>query len=144
MKSQSQNEFEHFIQAQSSVYDSVVVELERGEKRSHWMWFIFPQLAGLGFSEMSRRYALHSLDQAARYANDPVLGMRLRECTRLILNTQRRNIRQILGVPDDLKFHSSMTLFSLAVPEEVCFQAALKQYFNGIKDKNTLVLSRQD
>ena len=108
------SEFEHFLEAQNGVYDQVVEELTRGQKRSHWMWFIFPQVRGLGRSAMARRFAIHCLDQARRYAHHILLGQRLRQCTRLVLDVQGREISDILGCPDDLKFRSSMTLFEIA------------------------------
>ncbi len=132
------DEFEHFLTAQNPVHDQVVAELSEGEKRSHWMWFVFPQLTGLGHSPMARRFALHSLPQARRYAAHPVLGRRLRDCTRLVLQLHGRQISDIFGFPDDLKFHSSMTLFALAAPEEPLFDSALAKYFNGRRDAGTL------
>lgn len=141
----SPDEFQHFIDAQEPVYESVVQELKRGEKRSHWMWFIFPQLAGLGHSFMAQRFALHSLEEARRYAAHAVLGNRLRECTRLVLEIQGRDISEIFGYPDDLKFHSSMTLFALALPKEPLFDSALTKYFGGKRDGTTIeILSRDD
>jgi uncharacterized protein (DUF1810 family) len=134
------NEFKHFLQAQEGVYDRVVQELTAGQKRSHWMWFIFPQLLGLGRSEMAQRYGLQSLDEARRYAADPVLGARLRQCARLVTQVRGRGISEIFGFPDDLKFHSSMTLFALAVPNDPFFGLALEKYFGGKKDEKTLDL----
>lgn len=134
------NEFAHFLEAQQPVLDEVVQELTTGEKRSHWMWFIFPQLAGLGQSYMARRFALHSLDEARRYLAHPILGERLRRCTGLVCNAQNRGASDIFGYPDELKFHSSMTLFALAAPEEALFGSALEKYFAGRKDVKTLEL----
>jgi uncharacterized protein (DUF1810 family) len=132
------NEFAHFLEAQQPVFDQVVRELAAGEKRSHWMWFIFPQVLGLGRSYMAQRYAIHSLDEARRYAVHPVLGERLRCCTRLVLEAQNRSVSDIFGYPDDLKFHSSMTLFALAVPDEPLFGLVLEKYFACSKDAKTL------
>jgi uncharacterized protein (DUF1810 family) len=138
------DEFEHFLAAQNPVHDQVRAELSEGEKRSHWMWFVFPQIAGLGHSPMARRFALHSLPQARRFAAHPVLGRRLRDCTRLVLQVQGRQISDIFGFPDDLKFHSSMTLFALAVPEEPLFESALAKYFGGRRDAGTLGILGKD
>jgi uncharacterized protein (DUF1810 family) len=132
------DEFAHFLEAQESVFGQAAAELARGEKRSHWMWFIFPQLIGLGHSQMAQRYALHSLDETRRYAAHPLLGERLRRCTRLVCALQNRPASNIFGYPDDLKFHSSMTLFVLALPDDLLFKAALDKYFEGLKDAKTL------
>jgi uncharacterized protein (DUF1810 family) len=133
-----QDEFEHFRRAQAPVYPAVIAELTAGQKQSHWMWFFFPQLAGLGRSETARRFALESLDQARRYAADPELGGRLRECTALVNRIHGRSASEIFDDPDDLKFHSSMTLFALAAPEESGFKTALKKYFDGHLDPRTV------
>lgn len=136
-------EFRHFVDAQDPVFDRVVEELSHGEKRSHWMWFIFPQLSGLGRSDMAQRFALQSLDQARRYAADALLGPRLRQCTRLVTQVKGREISQIFGFPDDLKFHSSMTLFALATPDDPVFGLALEKYFKGMKDEKTIWLLKE-
>src|SRR5271167_1468847 len=127
----SSSEFDHFLEAQSGIYDQVVEELTRGQKSSHWMWFIFPQVSGLGRSAMAQRFAIASLDQAKRYAHHVLLGQRLRQCTRLVLDVEDREISDIFGFPDDLKFCSSMTLFAITAPEEPLFNIALKKYFAG-------------
>jgi uncharacterized protein (DUF1810 family) len=132
--------FAHFIEALNPVIDRVMEELSAGEKRSHWMWFIFPQLSGLGHSHMAQRFALRSLEEARKYLAHPVLGERLRQCTRLVVNLEGRGVSEIFGYPDDMKFHSSMTLFALAAPEEPLFEAALKKYFAGQKDGKTIEL----
>jgi uncharacterized protein (DUF1810 family) len=138
------DEFSHFIAAQNPVYDQVIQELANGQKQSHWMWFVFPQVAGLGRSPMAQQYALHSLDAARRYIAHPVLGERLRQCTRLVVGTHDRTALEIFGNPDELKFHSSMTLFALAAPQEPLFAAALAKYFNRRADVKTLeILWRQ-
>jgi uncharacterized protein (DUF1810 family) len=129
--------FDDFVAAQDSCYERVQQELIAGRKKSHWIWFIFPQIAGLGFSSMAKRFALDSLDEARRYLQHPVLGVRLLECTRLLLAIPDRNIDQILGYPDNLKFRSCMTLFALAAPEETLFSTALEKHFQGIKDPLT-------
>jgi uncharacterized protein (DUF1810 family) len=126
-----------FLQAQEPVLTQVRQELEEGRKRSHWMWFVFPQLTGLGHSAMAQRYALASLDEARAYADHPILGKRLVDCTRLVNRVEGRSILEILGSPDDLKFHSSMTLFWLAVPDEIVFRDALAKYFGGALDRKT-------
>jgi len=131
---------QRFIQAQDPVFERVQEELRAGQKRRHWMWFIFPQLAGLGGSEMSRHFAIGSRDEAAAFLDHPLLGPRLRTCTQLVLNVRERSIAQIFGHPDDLKFHSSMTLFSQVAPPDSLFTDALNQYFHGIEDDWTLQL----
>lgn len=133
-------EFQHFLDAQEPVYERVVQELANGAKRSHWMWFIFPQVAWLGHSFMAQQFALHSLEEAQRYAGHLVLGQRLRKCTQLVLDVQGRNVSQIFGHPDDLKLHSAITLFNLAVPSDGLFQSVLTKYFNGRQDTKTIEL----
>lgn len=130
--------FEHFVAAQNPVYDAVRAELFAGHKATHWMWFVFPQIAGLGMSPMSQRFALHTLAEARAYLAHPVLGARLRECTRLVNGVEGRNINQIFGHPDDRKFRSSMTLFALAAEDDEPFRAALGKYFGGAEDPETL------
>jgi uncharacterized protein (DUF1810 family) len=131
-----------FVAAQDPVYDEVLRELAAGRKETHWIWFIFPQLAGLGQSSMSKKFALASKAEARSYLEHPVLGPRLRECTRLMLASPNRSIAAILGPPDDLKFRSSMTLFAAAAPEEPIFEAALEKFFAGERDPLTLGLLR--
>ncbi|VVP65503.1 hypothetical protein PS918_00135 [Pseudomonas fluorescens] len=131
---------QRFVQAQNPVYDRVQAELNAGHKRSHWMWFVFPQFAGLGDSEMSRRYAIRSREEAQAYLDHPVLGARLRTCTHEVLNIQQRSVAAIFGHPDDLKFHSSMTLFAQVAARDSPFHQALNQYFHGILDDWTLSL----
>jgi len=120
-----------FVTAQNRVYDQVLRELAAGRKETHWIWFIFPQITGLGSSEMSRRFGISSKAEAQSYLRHGVLGPRLRECTELMLASPHRDISAILGYPDDLKFRSSMTLFAAASPEESIFEAALEKYFGG-------------
>ncbi|WP_433769839.1 DUF1810 domain-containing protein [Pseudomonas putida] len=131
---------QRFIQAQDPVFDRVQAELDAGHKRSHWMWFVFPQFAGLGDSDMSKRYAIRSREEALAYLEHPLLGARLRICTQEVLNIQQRSVAAIFGHPDDLKFHSSMTLFAQVAPEDSLFHQALNQYFHGILDDWTLSL----
>jgi uncharacterized protein (DUF1810 family) len=131
-------DLERFVEAQAPVYDEVRRELRAGRKQSHWMWFIFPQIAGLGQSEMSRKYAIRSSDEAAAYLAHPVLGERLRACATAVLSHDGENIGAIFPHPDDLKFHSSMTLFADVAPDEAVFQACLDRFFDGAADPATL------
>ena len=126
-----------FVEAQAPVIERVLAELRAGQKRSHWMWFVFPQIAGLGNSAIAVRYAIGSLDEARAYLAHPVLGSRLRECTRLVLDVQGRSVDAIFGHPDNMKFHSSMTLFARAAPDERVFADALEKYFGGVQDART-------
>jgi uncharacterized protein (DUF1810 family) len=130
-------DLKRFVRAQDPVYRDVQEELTRGRKQSHWMWFVFPQVAGLGFSAMSQRYAIASRAEASAYLAHPTLGPRLIECTHLVLAVEGRTINAILGAPDDAKFHSSMTLFD-AVSGEPVFDEALARYFSGERDQATL------
>lgn len=130
-------DLERFVQAQDPVMEQVCQELREGRKRSHWMWFVFPQLSGLGQSSMARRYAIASLDEAKAYLKHPILGPRLRDCSDLVNRVEGRSIDQIFGSPDDLKFHSCMTLFSLADPAVPVFKDALARYFAGVPDRLT-------
>ena len=132
--------FEHFVEAQDRVYPAVLAELEAGEKRTHWMWFIFPQLRALGRSATAQRYGLQSLEEAQAYLRHPVLGARLIECTRLVNAAEQRTAHEIFGSPDDLKFRSSMTLFARAAPDEPLFRDALAKYYGGEEDPLTLGL----
>ncbi|AMA57901.1 DUF1810 domain-containing protein [Bradyrhizobium sp. CCGE-LA001] len=137
-------DLDRFVRAQDPVYRDVQDELARGRKQTHWMWFIFPQVAGLGLSVMSQRYAIGSRAEARAYLAHPVLGGRLTECTRLVLAVQGRTINAILGAPDDAKFRSSMTLFG-AVSDEPLFDQALARYFAGERDAATLdILAKLD
>lgn len=131
-------DLERFVQAQAPVYATVLKELRAGHKRTHWMWFIFPQLDGLGRSEMARRYAIRSGDEAAAYLAHPVLGPRLRECATIVDSLDGRTVNQIFGHPDDLKFRSSMTLFADVAPDEAVFQDCIDKYFDGEPDDETL------
>jgi len=133
-----------FVDAQHAVYSRVIAELSHGRKRSHWMWFIFPQIAGLGFSAMAQRFAIGSREEAVAYLAHHVLGPRLIECTRLVLAVEDRTINDILGSPDDMKFRSCMTLFG-AVSDEAIFDEAVTRYCPGGKDRATLtILADQD
>jgi uncharacterized protein (DUF1810 family) len=131
-------DLDRFVQAQAPVLSQVREELGAGAKRSHWMWFVFPQLRGLGHSAIAQQYGIVSLAEARAYLDHPVLGPRLRDCTALVNAVRGRTIRQILGSPDDLKFRSSMTLFAAADPGEPLFADALDRYFDGVPDRMTL------
>ena len=126
--------------AQEGVYDRALAELEAGAKETHWMWFVFPQLAGLGRSSTAKLYAIASLDEARTYLAHPLLGSRLRECTRAVNALRGRSALQIFGSPDDLKFCSSMTLFELAAEEGAEFSIALDKYCSSRRDAATLRL----
>ncbi len=129
-----------FLSAQAGVYPQVLAELGAGQKRSHWIWFIFPQMKGLGVSSHSQFYGIGSLEEAKAYWHHPVLGPRLEECTILVNQVQKQPIERILGSPDDLKFRSSMTLFSRAARDTAVFTQALDKYFGGKPDLLTLEL----
>jgi len=132
---------QRFVDAQASCFAQVCSELAAGQKRTHWMWFIFPQMRGLGSSSMAVRFALSGLDEAKAYLAHPLLGARLRECTALVNAVEGRPVGEIFGYPDDLKFHSSMTLFAQAADDQV-FVAALRKYFGGAPDQATIHLLR--
>jgi uncharacterized protein (DUF1810 family) len=134
--------FEHFVTAQDHVYPAVLAELTAGSKRTHWMWFIFPQLRALGHSERAIRYGLADLEEAKAYLAHLALGERLLECTRLVNGVNGRSAHEIFGSPDAHKFRSSMTLFSLAAPEEPVFREALEKYYGGDEDELTVRLLR--
>jgi uncharacterized protein (DUF1810 family) len=127
-----------FVDAQNPLFEEVCSELRRGHKESHWMWFVFPQIRGLGSSPMAAEFAIDSLDEAAAYLKHPVLWARLRERTRLVNCVEGRSIHQIFGFPDDLKFRSCMTLFSRATDDNRVFNDALRKYFGGEPDQQTL------
>lgn len=131
-------DLKRFEVAQDAVYDRVIAELARGAKASHWMWFIFPQIAGLGHSPTARRYAITGRPEAVAYAAHPVLGNRLRECTTLVNAVDGRTAHQIFGSPDDMKFRSSMTLFAACADDAQVFRDALEKYFGGAGDPMTI------
>ena len=131
-------DLERFVDAQAPVYAQVCAELEQGRKRSHWMWFVFPQIKGLGSSPMAMRFAISSLEEAKAYLEHPVLGPRLRECSRMVTEVKGRTVGEIFGYPDDMKFHSSMTLFAQAAEESKVFEDALQKYFGGERDRSTM------
>ncbi|MCW2274925.1 DUF1810 family protein [Rhodoblastus acidophilus] len=133
-------DLQRFVDAQAHVFAQVETELRAGRKRSHWMWFIFPQLAGLGFSQMAQLYALESLEEARAYLAHPILGPRLRACANWVCAVEGRTLNEILGAPDDAKFRSSMTLFAQAAPQEPVFAEALAKLCGGQPDPATLEL----
>jgi uncharacterized protein (DUF1810 family) len=126
------------IDAQHPIYGQVRDELQGGQKETHWMWFIFPQIKGLGSSPTAQKYAISGIDEAKAYIDHPLLGYRLRECTQLVNGISNRSIEDIFGYPDHLKFHSSMTLFAKASDGDEMFTAALAKYFRGKLDRKTL------
>ncbi len=129
---------QRFVDAQETVFEQARSELREGRKRSHWMWFIFPQIEGLGHSEVARKYAISGRDEAIAYLDHQILGPRLRECTRLVALLEGRSIEEIFGYPDDLKFHSSMTLFANVTASDQIFRDALEKYYAGQLDNATL------
>ena len=129
---------ERFVQAQAPLYASVVKELKAGRKAGHWMWFIFPQIAGLGSSAAAREFAIVSADEAAAYLAHPLLGKRLRDCSALVLAIGNKQAADIFAAPDDLKFHSSMTLFADVAPDEAVFQDCINKFFDGESDPATV------
>jgi uncharacterized protein (DUF1810 family) len=133
-------DLQRFVTAQDRVLDRVRAELEHGRKTSHWMWFVFPQLAGLGSSPTAQAYAISSLDEARAYLAHPVLGPRLVECAQLVAGIEGRSAADVFGYPDDLKLRSSMTLFARAAPDNPVFAAVLDRFFDGRPDERTLEL----
>lgn len=129
---------ERFVEAQQGVYNAVLSELRAGRKRSHWMWFIFPQIRGLGHSDTAQFYAISGLDEAVAFLDHPILGRRLRECTALVNALPSSSAREVFRRPDDLKFHSSMTLFAQAASDKAVFLQALEKYFGSALDPLTL------
>jgi uncharacterized protein (DUF1810 family) len=131
-------DLQRFLDAQAGAYDDALAELKAGRKSSHWMWFIFPQIEGLGASAMSQRYAIRSLAEARAYLAHPVLGPRLLVCVQAINSHEGLSARQLMGAPDDMKLRSSLTLFEAADPQAVFFGQALARYFDGVRDPATL------
>ena len=128
---------QRFVDAQRPMYGTVCDELRQGTKRTHWMWFIFPQIKGLGHSAIAQKFAISSLAEAKAYLEHPVLGARLRECSRLVAEVDGRSIDDIFGFPDNMKFRSSMTLFALAATDNQVFNECLRKYFGGEPDPAT-------
>ena len=136
----AQFELQHFFDAQEPVYGQIRSELAAGAKTSHWIWFVFPQLQGLGRSGMAVKYEIVSRHEATAYWQHAILGTKLKECVELVLAVKGKTAFQILGTPDDLKFRSSMTLFAHAVLDEPVFRRALAKYFDGRDDSRTMEL----
>ena len=133
-------DLDRFVEAQERIYSRALAELRRGRKESHWMWFVFPQVAGLGFSPTSMRYAIRNLDEARAYLSHPVLGPRLVECCEAVLAVEGRSAHEIFGSPDDLKLRSCATLFAQASPAGSPFHRLIDQFFHGKPDAKTLAL----
>lgn len=133
---------QRFVLAQNAVYDTVLAELRAGRKRTHWMWFIFPQIKGLGHSAMAQEFAIATLAEAQAYLRHPILGARLRECSGLVAAANGLSAKEIFGYPDHMKFHSSMTLFAQAADDNQVFTDCLKKYFGGKDDVLTLAQLR--
>jgi uncharacterized protein (DUF1810 family) len=135
-------DLDRFVRAQEADYQRALAEIRSGRKHSHWMWYVFPQFAGLGLSATSERYAINSLAEARAYLAHPILGTRLTEIAEAVLNVQGRTAHEIFGSPDDLKLHSSATLFALVSPGDSVFHRIIDQYFDGSRDERTLELVR--
>ncbi len=133
-------DLKRFLVAQEGVYERALAELRSGLKRTHWMWYIFPQIDGLGYSPTARRYSIKSSEEARQYLNHPVLGKRLVECTKAVIALNDRSLSEIFGYPDDLKFKSSMTLFEKIADPDSVFSSALDRYCHGERDAATLRL----
>ena len=132
-----------FIDAQLRDYPNALSEIKNGKKQSHWMWYIFPQISGLGRTEMSDYYAIKDLDEAKAYMQEPMLHSHLLEICEALLSLKTNDANKVLGFPDDLKLKSSMTLFSQACPEENVFQKVLDKFFNGVADQKTIELLKK-
>jgi len=140
-----ENNLNRFIDAQERDYQTALTEIRNGRKRSHWMWYIFPQVQGLGFSETSRFYAVKDLDEAEAFLQHPILGSRLIDICNALLGLESNNANQIFGSPDDLKLKSCMTLFAALSNTDPVFRLVLDKFFNGRKDQKTLqLIKRQD
>ncbi|MGO9014105.1 MAG: DUF1810 domain-containing protein [Dissulfurispiraceae bacterium] len=133
-------DLKRFLSAQEGIYERALAELTRGQKRTHWMWYIFPQFDGLGYSPTAKRYSIKSIEEARQYLNHPVLGKRLLECTEAVIALKGASLSEIFGYPDDLKFKSSMTLFEKIAGSGSVFSSALDRYCNGERDATTLKL----
>ncbi len=138
----AENSLQRFVDAQASDYQTALAEIKAGRKRSHWMWYIFPQLRGLGFSEMARYYGITGAAEAEAYLKHPVLGTRLVEVSQALLTLPGSNATSIMGSPDDLKLRSSMTLFAQVPGADAAFRAVLAKFFGGVSDTKTLELLR--
>ena len=133
-----------FLEAQESTYQTALSEITNGKKRSHWMWYIFPQVAGLGFSETSQYYGIKTIAEAKAYLNHPVLGKRLIEISEVLLTINGKSANQVFGSPDDMKLKSSMTLFAAISDEDSVFNKVLEKYFDGKEDAKTLQLLKNN
>jgi uncharacterized protein (DUF1810 family) len=143
MKVDDPYDLNRFLSAQEGVYERALAELKAGQKRTHWMWFIFPQIDGLGYSPTAKRYSIKSLEEARQYLNHRVLGKRLLECTEAVVALKSGTVSDIFGYPDDMKFKSSMTLFEKIAGSDSVFSAALDKYCHGERDTATLSLSEK-
>ena len=136
---------DRFLKAQKNTYEEALAEIKNGKKRSHWIWFIFPQIQGLGFSAISQEYAIKDLEEAREYLNNPLLKERLLEISKALIDLPEFDPTKVMGYPDDLKLCSSMTLFHVVDPEEPVFKLVLDKYFDGKIDKNTIrILENQE
>lgn len=135
-------DLQRFLDAQQGSVDTAIAELRAGRKRTHWMWFVLPQLRGLGMSSMAHRYGIESIDEARAYLAHPVLGPRLRAACEAMLSVPDQSAHDILGSPDDMKFRSCLTLFALAAPDEPLFPQALQRFYGGEPDPRTVALVR--
>jgi uncharacterized protein (DUF1810 family) len=135
---------QRFIDAQQSDYETALSEIKRGRKQSHWMWYIFPQIQGLGFSATSKLYAIKNLQEARQYLQHPLLGKRLKEITNALIDLPSNNAHEIFGSPDDVKLKSSMTLFATLPGADPVFESALKKFFNGERDAKTLSIIKDE
>jgi uncharacterized protein (DUF1810 family) len=136
------SDLKRFLEAQQANYATALNEIKSGRKRSHWMWYIFPQIDGLGYSDMAKRYAIKDIAEATAYLAHPILGPRLKEITAALLQLNSNNATGVMGSPDDLKLRSSMTLFALVEGNDSVFDLVLKKFFDGHKDPATLQLVR--
>jgi uncharacterized protein (DUF1810 family) len=136
------SDLNRFLNAQQRDYETALTEIKAGRKRSHWMWYIFPQIEGLGYSDMAKRYAINDLAEATDYLAHPVLGRRLKEISTALLNLPSHQATEVMGSPDDLKLRSSMTLFALVEGNDSVFNKVLKKFFDGHKDPATMQLVR--
>ena len=134
-------DLKRFVDAQEPVYPEVLIELERGHKRTHWMWFVFPQHVALGMSALAKHFGIHSIEEARAYLRHDVLGPRLRECCETLMKVQGRSAHEIFGSPDDLKLRSCLTLFALAAPHDDVFSRCLAKYYGGKPDERTLEIA---
>jgi uncharacterized protein (DUF1810 family) len=142
MEGMMEYDLERFIRAQETDYRTALTEIRNGRKRSHWMWYIFPQIAGLGFSSTSKYYSLKNVEEAKAYLDDETLGKRLMEISGVLLNLESSDAAKIFGTPDDMKLRSSMTLFSRVKGADPVFQKVLDKFFGGLPDEKTIRLLR--